>query len=350
MADYGTLSKLLHNLSLGNTVVGEICFDIELSAKRKDIHPSINGRHVFVSGLARAGTTILMRSLYDTGEFASLTYRDMPFVLAPNLWAKIVRYVNLETNKKVRAHGDGILIDFDSPEALEEVYWKTFIGKKYIRKDRLLPHTVEHEIVEKFRDYVSLLLMRYDKSRYLSKNNNNVLRLNSILDTFPHAIVLVPFREPFQQAYSLMKQHQRFKNESDPFTKKYMGWLAHHEFGSAHRPFEWGVQNKEKYHTDTINYWLYQWVATYSALLDMFEKQPSQCTRLIFICYESICFDSGGVWAALSNKLNIDSRTIPDFEMKFDKTPSSNNLKLEQRAKELYEKLSSYSRSGLGLS
>jgi len=350
MADYGALSKILHQLSLGNSFVGEICFDIERSAKLKDIHPSINGRHVFVSGLARAGTTVLMRSLHETGVFASLTYRDMPFVLAPNMWAKIVGYTNVEMDKKVRAHGDGILVDFDSPEALEEIFWKTFIGDSYIRKDRLLPHTVENEIVEKFRDYVALVLLRYGKSRYLSKNNNNILRLNSILEAFPCATILVPFREPLQQAYSLMKQHQRFKaeNVSDPFTEKYMGWLAHHEFGSDHRPFNWGVETDRNYETESIDYWLSQWVSAYSALLTIFEKQAaSSC--LLFVGYESICSDTRRVWGALSNKLDIDSSSIPDFNIRFSETPSPNSS-LKNTAHALYAKLVDQSYTSLGLS
>ncbi|NCP76491.1 sulfotransferase, partial [Shewanella vesiculosa] len=339
MSDYGILSKLLHKLSLGNAFVGEICFDIECSVKRKDIQSSINGKHIFVSGLARAGTTMLMRALHETGEFASLTYRDMPFVLAPNMWAKISGLANIEMDKKVRVHGDGILVDFDSPEALEEIFWATFIGNSYIRKEKLLPHVVENEIIEKFRDYVALVLMRYGKSRYLSKNNNNILRQNSILEAFPCATILVPFREPLQQAYSLMKQHQKFKveGESNPFLEQYMGWLVHHEFGSDHRPFEWGVEDAGIYEVESIDYWLLQWVSAYSTLLTIFEKQAaSSC--LLFVCYESICSDTTRVWGAILNKLEIESSSIPDFNIRFSETPSPNSS-LKNTAHALYAKL-----------
>ena len=37
--------------------------------------------HVFITGLARSGTTILLNALYKSNIFASLTYSDMPFVL-----------------------------------------------------------------------------------------------------------------------------------------------------------------------------------------------------------------------------------------------------------------------------
>ncbi len=346
--NYGSLSKFLHKLSLSYPSVGELCFDIELSVKRRELCPSINGQHVFVSGLARAGTTILMRALYETGEFASLTYIDMPFVLAPNIWSKIVERSQRKMKKEERAHGDGILVDFDSPEAFEEVFWRTFIANSYIKKDKLLPHIVDEDIVEKFRAYVSLILRRYEKSRYLSKNNNNLLRLNSIKAAFPYSVVLIPFREPLQHSYSLMKQHQRFvrENENDPFSRKYMSWLVHHEFGSDHRPFEWKSQISDAYEIESIDYWLSQWVSTYSILLDKFEKQSP---RLFFICYELICSDTERVWGALTDRLDICSPNIPDFNLQLVETPKPNNSRLKKSAEEIYQKLDNYSRSGLGL-
>ena len=68
---------------------------------------------------------MLLNALHKSNLFASLSYSDMPFVLAPNLWSKISfnkRYSEL----KERAHGDGIKVSTESPEAFEEVFWKTF--------------------------------------------------------------------------------------------------------------------------------------------------------------------------------------------------------------------------------
>ncbi len=44
---------------------------------------------MYVCGLAGCGTTILLRVLGELGVFRSLTYRHMPFVLAPNTGAAI---------------------------------------------------------------------------------------------------------------------------------------------------------------------------------------------------------------------------------------------------------------------
>ena len=53
-----------------------------------------------------------------------LSYADMPFVLYSNLWSKIS--FNKNSKYTERAHGDGIKVSTESPEAFEEVFWKTF--------------------------------------------------------------------------------------------------------------------------------------------------------------------------------------------------------------------------------
>ena len=78
--------------------------------------------HVFISGLARSGTTIVMRRFYETNYFRSLTYRDMPFVLMPKIWRKVIGPFQQQGISRERAHGDGIKVTVDSPEAFEEVF------------------------------------------------------------------------------------------------------------------------------------------------------------------------------------------------------------------------------------
>ena len=56
----------------------EATFDFESSSTSMAQN---NDNHVFVMGLARSGTTVLLNALYESSEFASLSYKDMPFVL-----------------------------------------------------------------------------------------------------------------------------------------------------------------------------------------------------------------------------------------------------------------------------
>ena len=310
--DYSFGSKLLHQLALGIDAVAETAFDIEKAIFARDSTDVSNGEHVFVCGLARAGTTIIMRLLYQTGEFCSLTYRDMSFVLAPNLWSKIAGLSRRSMAAKERAHGDGIHVDFDSPEALEEVFWRVFCGKDYIRPHCLRVMHADHETIENFRKYISVILQRHTARRYLSKNNNNILRISSIEAAFPKALILVPFRNPIQQAYSLLKQHQHFLklHAATPFSKRYMTWLAHHEFGGDHRPFELSHSEKMLEDKSKIEYWLAQWVGVYDHLLRQFEEKN---IAPVFLGYESLCDRPQAVWGSLLRKANLVDTGVLDF-------------------------------------
>ena len=128
MAAYGALDRLLHRLALQVGPIAEMSFDVDqrmAGGRSRDI---VGLRSRFVAGLARAGTTVLMRRFHTTGAFRSLTYRDMPFVLAPNLWRRLMRSSRREVAATERAHGDSMLVDVDSPESLDEVFWRIFAG------------------------------------------------------------------------------------------------------------------------------------------------------------------------------------------------------------------------------
>lgn len=299
--NYNSGSRILHHIVLNNNYIGETLFDIEtllFSSKRIDISEQ---RHVFVAGLARAGTTILMRILYGNGHFCSLTYRDMPFVLSPNLWNLFSRLSRHKAQAKKRAHGDGLSIDFDSPEALEEIFWRTFCGREYIKQSSLTPMTADDEIIYKFRKFVHIISKKNKQTLYLSKNNNNVLRLSSILKAFPNAIILVPFRDPIQQSYSLLNQHNRFLQlqSRDDFIRKYMTWLVHHEFGADHRPFSFSSELINKTYIHQLRYWLSIWINTYSFLININSPQVQ------FLSYESLCDDTEYVLNKLSSKVGL---------------------------------------------
>jgi len=289
-SDYSVGEKLLHHMALSLPWVRKASFDVD-GLFTKDIEWPANRKHVFICGLARAGTTILMRAFYQTGQFRSLTYRDMPFVLMPLVWHQLTKASQKKGVLRQRTHGDGITIDYDSPEAFEEVFWHTYAGRDYIHNDKLVPHIASKDLIERFRIYVNRILQGANetgKSRYLSKNNNNILRLSSIQGAFPQALIIIPFRDPIQQSNSLFEQHQRFCDihRNDKFSCQYMRWLGHHEFGLTHRPFEFDDSENAVTLTDrpgSINYWLSLWNSTYRYLLKM---APANS---VFSCHEELC-------------------------------------------------------------
>jgi len=314
MNNYSWLQQKLHQLALSSNFMREVTFDVESSAI------SINqtdDNHVFVSSLARSGTTILLNALYASKEFASLSYKDMPFVLAPNLWSKL-SFNKQDIDLVERAHGDGLKVSAESPEAFEEVFWMTF-------------DEGDNDTKEKFKNYVQLINHKYQKKRYLSKNNQNIRRLELISNTFPNSKILIPFRNPIQHAYSLFSQHQRFieNSKKDTFISNYMKWIGHTEFGPNYIP----IRNKNLCFEDdlNINHWLEQWYLTFQNCYETLKNMEN----VYFICYEQLC-NSEEYWLDVLQILNI--KETYDFEF----IESHKNVSLEMDSKLSNEALSLY--------
>ena len=319
MNSYSWLQQKLHQFALSSKFMREVMFDVESSAISTN---QTDDNHIFVSGLARSGTTILLNAIYESDEFGSLSYKNMPFVLAPNLWSKLS--FNKENNDLVeRAHGDGIQVSTESPEAFEEVFWMTFAedGK---------------DTKEKFKNYVQLINHNYQKKRYLSKNNQNIRRVELISKIFPASKILIPFRNPVQQAYSLLSQHKRFieYSKKDDFISNYMKWIGHTEFGSHYIP----IHSKNLSFEDdlNINHWLEQWYLTYK---NCYENLKSN-QNVHLICYEKLC-NTSEYWLDVLQILNIKEK----YNFEFKESNKVISLEMDEdiieKGLSLYSKLNS---------
>jgi hypothetical protein len=326
-SDYNYGARLLHRIVLGSPTLTELSFDIECAVHGSGRGPvQSDERHVFVSGLARSGTTALMRCFYETGLFASLTYADMPFILAPNLWSSL-SFAPKHTELKERAHKDGILVNVESPEALDEVFWKVFLHDNYILPDRLILHDSPEPVLAQYDRYLHLVIRKNDQGRplrYLSKNNNNILRFRALLSRFPRATIIIPFREPLQHALSLLAQHRHFirLQSDDPFILEYMNWIGHHEFGSNHKLFDLQnaavMQRMAQFDKSNINYWLLTWLNYYSYALAQF------ATNCLWFSHETFCqaptrsiqqlFEHIGLPALESDLAPFQAKTRADAE------------------------------------
>jgi len=338
--NYSFFSKSLHHLALGSNIIPEMLFDIEMFFFNKKLSRDYLKQHLFVSGLPRSGTTILMRSLYETNYFASLTYRDMPFVLAPNIWNKIAGSKNTDNPSIERAHKDRIKISVDSPEALDEIFWRVKLKKNYILNDKLILHQADDEAIEEFRNFISLILYKYNKKIYLSKNNNNLLRLETIIKAFPNCLILIPFRDPIQQSNSLLAQHQNFIKiqKKDKFVKNYMSYLVHYEFGADHRPHEFVESINVGLKRDSIEYWIDQWTYTYSYLS---QEKFSKNKNIIYLNYENLCTNPKNVLDIILKKLNLGNfplKNIGEFNLSYKKIEKEKNI-LSSKTIEIFDKL-----------
>src|SRR5690606_21285585 len=128
----------------------------------------------------------------------------------------------------------------------------------------------------KFRDYIRNVIISAEdprQQRYLSKNNNNILRLPYLFKSFAKARVVIPFRDPLQHALSLLNQHRHFSGiqASDHFSLEYMNWLGHYEFGLNQKPFCFGKNETfiqmEKADRMSLDFWLLSWKNYYDFAL-----------------------------------------------------------------------------------
>ena len=294
--------RLWQRLALGNRAVLDLTFDLERT-QFKPWPADAGGGPIFVAGLPRAGTTILTRLLHEQHGLASLTYRDLPFPLAPNGWAALAPRRHVERSE--RGHGDGIQHDLDSAEAIEEVFWRHHEGPRFNTAAGLAPVMPQPETLAAFRDYVGLVRRRHGGARYLSKNNANVLRLPALAASFPDAVLVHPFRAPLQQAQSLLRQHRLALElaAEDPFRAEFMGWLGHHEFGAGQRPYLFAGHPPAGGDRDHIDYWLQLWISVHTALL----AQPEAVRRRqIFLDYDALCIDAEGQAGWLAAALGLD--------------------------------------------
>lgn len=324
-ARYGVVDRLLHRAAFSALELQKSVADIESRLYGRRIRDVAVDRPVFVAALPRAGTTMLLNALFAVGAFAAHTYRDMPFLLTPLLWSAFSRRFQRPSTPVARAHGDGMTVEFDSPEAFEEVLWRAFWRQKY-ENDEIGCWTAADarrngEFRAFFRAHVAKVValgrgvaLRHDQPddlpgaprRYLSKNNANIARFPAIREMFPDAVFLVPFRNPRDQAGSLLRQHQRFcrVHAAHPFARRYMSDLGHFEFGANLRPIRFpsdAPQSRDaRRRAATAQYWLEYWCAAYAHVL---ESAPPDA---LLISYDRLCAEPDAELERIAARTDLD--------------------------------------------
>jgi len=311
-SDYSEWSILLHRIIFNNFNISKGLFGFEKWMFKKKIK-SLNGRFLIVTGLARAGTTALTTLLYNTGKFHSLSYANMPLLLSPNLWRFFYRPKGDVLRE--RSHGDRVMFGHNTVEALEEFFWTVQLKNKYVASDTLSRHEITNEIYQQYLIYQSLINQSdSNDTLYLAKNNNFILRYDSIRKLNPDFVIVILFRDPLEHAYSLLNQHERYCKfqREDEFVKEYMGWLGHYEFGLNNKHFDFSEgESLKQYDEHSINYWLQIWIDYYAHILTI----PSD-RNLILINYKDFLNEPKEILSIISNKLNItfETSTVDRFE------------------------------------
>jgi len=343
--DYSLIDRGLHYLAFCHPAVQKALCEIENDLYGKRFRDISSDNEVFVTGMPRSGTTLILELLYNTREFSTYTYRHMPFILSPIVWSRISGNFRKKSTLKERSHGDGMQVSFDSPEAFEEVIWLAYLKDEIVKPDFLSPLGPDRcspAFVRTLKNSIRKLLYLGRTAqegtadpRYLSKNNANVSRIDTLSALFPKSTIVVPFRQPLAHAGSLMKQHDRFLREqsTDPFTMRYMKWLGHYEFGKNFRPinFDNWLDDMDTPYDANVDFWLEYWSRTYQYVLD------NQTGNVVFIDFDRLLASGEQVLAGLAERIGLrDARKLVGQSNSL-RTPMSKQASSTECSKNTYQ-------------
>lgn len=289
-------------------------------------------RPLYVTGLARSGSTILLELLAQHSEVVTHRYRDFPAVPIPWAWNWFVeRAGGTERPPEERAHKDGIAVTPESPEAFEEPLWATFFPQAHDpRYSAVLDSDTSHPEFERFYlDHLRKLLLLRKGRRYLAKGNYNVTRLGYLLKLFPDARFVIPVRDPLWHVASLMKQHQLFCREEqrNPRVLRHMRRSGHFEFGLDRRVINTGDPRVELISSlwsegREVEGWAHYWAMIYDHVAEVLEVDRALRQATLVVRYEDLCEDPEGIFTCILEHCALTPEELPALATQRIRHPS----------------------------
>ena len=291
--------------------------NLESGSLRESIEATEIDRPIYVSGMARAGTTIVLELLSRHPELASHKYRDFPGMFVPTWWNN--GQSKQELVPEERAHGDRLQVTQDSPEAMEEPLWMAFFSNIH-RSDtnNVLDRETENPAFEQFyRDHLRKLLKVRGGTRYLAKGNYNLTRLAYLQKIEPTAKFVVVIRNPREHIASLIKQHRLFcaGQEKFPRALTHLQHVGHFEFGLDRRAICVGDQVAG----EVMELWqrgeevrgsARHWASVYGWVLDQIEHDPQLAAATHIVKYDDLCADPRSIVDQLLSHCELDSTRV----------------------------------------
>ena len=257
---------------------------------------------IYISGLARAGTTITLEILNTCEEVASHRYHDFPFTATPYLWRRFLAHFGSKNYlPKERSHHDGMLVTPRSPEAFEEMLWMHFFPTSYGPEiiHGLNEATVSAAFEVFYRNHIKKIMLSENATRYVAKGNYNIARLPYLHRLFPDACFVILVRNPFDHIASLIKQHRLLSEmqRNSPRLLNYMQQAGHFEFGLDRRTLDMSPATADIISAwsngEEVKGWAMYWNSIYSSLAQLLEQNPELADRTLVLPYESLYQHTG---------------------------------------------------------
>lgn len=260
------------------------------------------GPPVWICGMARAGSTILLEVLNDAPGFTAHQYGDYPWLWTP-YWRNWLRerLPGRPQAARERAHADRLRVTPSSPEAFEEVFWMHFFKNRHDPEtSQVLDRGTSNPAFERFLDeHHRKLLFARGANRYLGKANYQLARLGYLHRLFPAARFVIPVREPLAQVHSLIRQDLRFRrlHADDAAVGLHLARIGHFEFGPQKRAFHLGDAAVTRAIAEdfaagrTASAYARQWAAQYGFAARCLAADAGLADACLWVGYERLCAD-----------------------------------------------------------
>lgn len=255
---------------------------------------------IYISGLARSGSTILLRIISSHPEVITHQYRDFPFLFVPFWWQQTLnRQKTKRLEPKERAHRDRIKVTPRSPESMEEALWMAHFDELHDPGQcNVLDEATSNERFESFyRNHIRKLLVARDGSRYAAKANYNIIRLEYLLRVFNEPRFVIPVRHPRAHVASSRKQQRLFCDGARKYPRavSYLRRVGHFEFGPDRRPINAGdtevVRSIRELWSEgrEVRGWARYWAHIYGYLMARLDENDALDEASLLVRYEDLC-------------------------------------------------------------
>ena len=253
---------------------------------------------VYVSGLARSGSTLLHEVICSHPHVATLRSKDYPMLFTPFWWRRATANMRPQPPRE-RPHRDRMMITPDSPDALEEMVWMAFFPRCHDPSvSNVMGAEESHASFEAFYTaHIGKLLLAEKATRYAAKANYHVARLPYLARLFPDARFVIPVRAPASHIESLMRQHDWFSRGQRQYPRAlaFMRRSGHFEFGLDRRPMNLGdgeqvrrIQQAWAAGEEVRGLAMY-WNMVYEYLADLLDSNATVRDAALVLRFEDLC-------------------------------------------------------------
>lgn len=302
---------------------------METKRLRKKIKDLKLEKPIYVMSLARAGTTVTVEMLGKHPDVAYHKYLHMVNSFIPFWIQKIAKFIPFVFKKPVeRVHKDGLLVNRDSPEAVEETIWMRFFdGIHDEAKSNVYNEKTSNPEFEEFYNLsIRKLMFGQKSSRYLSKNNYSVARLEYLLKLYPKMKIVFMARHPINHIASLVKQ-DKVLTELEEENKRLLHYtkiVGHREFGTGKvlinldsdetvKKIRELWSKKETY----VEGWAVYWNQVYSYLNNLLEGNKKLAEQVLILKYEDLTENSAESIDAILDFLELSKDKFEEVKKEY---------------------------------